>query len=222
MRLNASHRSLLQVMQRAVILTILAITAPSNLFAQSSDTTQRPVSAAQLGKAVAYYYERPFDVPKFLTEWERLGSLGTDATTGFLVGVFTKEPNRTQPIVSAKLQPQTQTIVIDALQLARRTAEAKAAATQWGWSAERISKFIVLPQPIQAVRLRHPKQFDIMWGASFATGDASYVRPIYEFYAAVSEQQGTDVRDIVTVVSNEVTVRTRTPSMPQQKSTLRR
>ena len=46
----------------------------------------------------------------------------------------------------------------------------------------------------------HPRSFDVLWAASFAIGDAAYLRPIYEYYAAVAAQPGVDVHDIVTAV----------------------
>jgi hypothetical protein len=45
-----------------------------------------------------------------------------------------------------------------------------------------------------------PGTFDVLWAASFATGDPAYVRPIFDYYASVAAQDGVDIQDIVAFV----------------------
>jgi hypothetical protein len=41
--------------------------------------------------------------------------------------------------------------------------------------------------------------FDVLWAASFATGDLAYVRLIYDYYDSVASMDGVDVRDLVAI-----------------------
>jgi hypothetical protein len=170
----------------------LAQTAPK------ADSRFATMHAAEL--AVSKYYEQPFEILEFLTAWEGFGHPGPEGTMGFLAGVFDKHPERIAAVINAKLNDPMQKLVINALRLAGRTAEAKRAAEQWKWPAEEIAKIPPTRRPLSSVKPQTPGQFDVFWGASFGTGDAIYVRPIYDYYVAVVTQQGVDAPDLITVV----------------------
>ena len=53
--------------------------------------------------------------------------------------------------------------------------------------------------PLRQAKANHPSSFDVLWAASFATGDPAYVRPIYDYYESVATLPGVDVRDLVSI-----------------------
>jgi hypothetical protein len=93
-----------------------------------------------------------------------------------------------------------QMTIAQGLLYAGRADDAKAAAQKWGWPAEGVARLTPI-EPLITRPVTLPNHFDLLWGASFATGDAAYVRPIYNYYAAAVSQPDIDVGDVVQVVA---------------------
>lgn len=183
-------------MNRAALVAcwLALFVAPS--FAQ---TTQQFATLHELERATSRYYEKPVDLATWLTAWERLGAPGTSSTLGFLAGVFTKYPDQIGVAMKAPLNRTAQTMVIQALRLAGKTSEAKRASQGWNWPPEQTER-ITPVLPLHSIKPKAAEGFDTFWGASFATGDPAYVRPIYNFYAAAVSQPDIDLKDVVAVV----------------------
>jgi hypothetical protein len=178
---------------------VTSIAAPPTLLAQSGNP---PVNARQLSDAFARYYEKPFDIPQFLYAWDGLGRPGPDGVIGFLAGVFAKHPDRIDTTTTAPLNRQMQAAVFLGLCLADRNGEAKAAAERWRWPSERIGRMAQF-RPLLELKAELPAHFDMFWGATFATGNAAYVRPIYDYYVAVVTQRDVDAHDILTAAMSK-------------------
>ncbi len=178
----------------------LAAISPPLSAQQAPKASSAGPSIQELGAAVSRYYEKPFDIPQFLADWERAGGIGREAMMGFLAGVFFKHPAEIQKATAApNLGRQAQVIVIAGLRLADRRPEAIGAAAGWGWPQPQIAT-ITPVLPLRQAKPEHPNSFDAFWSASFATGDEAYVRPIYAYYDSVASLPGVDVRDIVAMV----------------------
>jgi hypothetical protein len=160
--------------------------------------TGAPSAPPQLRGDPMRYYQQRFDIPDFLVSWAKMGHPGAEGVMGFLSGVFTKDVRVIGTVVDAKLDPQTQRAVIIALVLAGKPAEARDAIQKWAWPLEQNQKIFGLT-PLLRQKVSSPEQFDMLWGASFATADPAYVRPIYDAYDATAATPGIDVADIVTV-----------------------
>jgi hypothetical protein len=159
-----------------------------------------PQDLRELGNALSHYYEKPFDIAQFLAKWEPHGAPAREGTIGFLAGVFAKTPDEIPKVTAAtSLGRRAQEVVIHGLRLADRHPEALSAAASWGWPQEHIASITPL-RPLLQAPATQPGTFDVLWAASFATGDAAYVRPIFDYYASVAAQGGVDVQDIVTIV----------------------
>jgi hypothetical protein len=185
----------------ALLVLLPALAAPSASLAQSAQ--QAPagsMDSRQLETAMMRYYERPVDLPTMLMSWEQLGGPGTDSMMGFLAGYFAKYPDRIPQVTKAPLGQKAQLFVVQGLRLADRTNEARAAAQQWNWPASEAAR-ITPVEPLIKKKIAIAPHFDVMWGASFATGDAVYVRPIYDYLSAFFSEPGTDVGDVVTMVA---------------------
>lgn len=183
-------------MIRAALIACWLTVFVATSFAQSE---QEFTTLRSFEQATSRYYEKPVDLAKWLTAWERLGAPGTDSILGFLTGVLTKYPDQINIATKAPLGHTAQVMVIQALRLAQRITEAKKAAQDWNWPPEQAAR-ITPVQPLLLLKPQTPQMFDVFWGASFATGDPAYVRPIYNYYAAAVSQPDVDVKDVVATV----------------------
>lgn len=185
----------------ALLTLSLALATPRASLAQG--TQQAPaqsMDSAQLIAAMTRYYERPSDILIILTSWEKLGGSGTDSMMGFLAGYFAKYPDKIWQVTKSALGQKAQLFVVQGLRLADRTNEARTAAQQWNWPVSETAR-ITPVEPLIKKKIAIAPHFDVMWGASFATGDATYVRPIYDYLSAFLSEPGTDVADVVTMVA---------------------
>ena len=157
-------------------------------------------SATDLDRAISRYYEKPVNILILLSDLERSGVIGRDPLMGFFAGIFAKHPEQIRTVTAAtSLGRQTQAMVVQGLRLAGRHADAVAAAKAWGWPPEQIAP-ITPVTPLRQAKANHPSSFDVLWAASFATGDPVYVRPIYDYYESVAALPGVDVRDLVSIM----------------------
>jgi len=57
-----------------------------------------------------------------------------------------------------------------------------------------------LPTRVEELRIASPTHLDVLWGASFASGDARHVRKIIDFYASTADQSEQVAMDTARVV----------------------
>lgn len=191
----------MRALGRLTLFLSLAVGTPCASLAQGAQPVPaQSMDSRQLETAMMRYYERPVDLLTILTSWEKLGGPGTDSMMGFLAGYFAKYPDKIEQVNRAPLGQKAQLLVVQGLRLADRANAAKVAAWHWNWPADEHAKIIAVT-PLAKAKATGPQTFDVMWGASFATGDATYVRPIYDFLSGVMSEPGIDVSDIVTMVA---------------------
>jgi hypothetical protein len=185
------------MLRLALLLLVPVMGSASPLLAQDAQNSASPLPPVrELETTLSRYYEEPFDVPRFLREWQNQLGAFFSRHMGFLAGLFAKHPEKIETVTGEKLDPRAQFIVVEGLRMADRHDQAVAAAARWGWSQDRIAT--IRPGfPLHRLRPDQPMTFDMFWGASYATGDASYVRPIYDYYASVAARPDIEVRDIV-------------------------
>lgn len=183
------------------LLLLVALGAQCTSLAQNAPRqSDQSMDLSALTVAMTRYYERPVDILTMLTSWEKLGGPGPDAMMGFLAGYFAKYPDRIPQVTKAPLGQKAQLFVVQGLRLADRVNDARVAAWHWNWPANEHAK-ITSVTPLAKAKATGAQVFDVMWGASFATGDATYVRPIYDFLSGIISEPGTDVSDIITMVA---------------------
>ena len=96
------------VVLRLVLLLLVLLTGlASSLFAQDGQDSANP-RVRELQTALSRYYEEPFDVPRFLSEWERQFGSFFGVHMGFLAGLFAKHPEKIETVTAMKLGRQTQ------------------------------------------------------------------------------------------------------------------
>lgn len=182
---------------RAVVLALatLALVAVSD--AQTAPNGDKP-RLSEYQAALGRYYEKPFDIPTFIHDWEKSSRRSENVVLGFLTGLFAKHPEQADKLAAGTFQPPTQLAIILSLQRADRVPEAKRVAERWGWSAQQVASITPVPL-LNQIKADHPEVFDALWAASFAGADARYVRPIYDFYVRTASEEGIDAADMTTI-----------------------
>jgi hypothetical protein len=138
--------------------------------------------------AISRFYEKPFPVQTLFDDFDRLGRISYDLLEGFLAGVFTKDPNTARQVLAGG-KPTLATTVISALQIAGMEAEAKQAADRWG---VRYPVRYPVGKIVPLAALRPGNGFEdrptrTLWAATYATGDPTYMRRIYDAYLAMAD-----------------------------------
>ena len=183
---------------RAVVL-VLCIASTTTALSQGQDKPGIAPDLREFSERVTRYYEKPTDLRRILSDWEQLGGPRRDAMMGFLAGIFEKNPREIGTATNAQLGRAGQALVIQGLRLAGKHAEALSAAKRWEWPPEQTAP-ITPVRPLRQIKADQPSTFDVMWAASFATGDDAYVRPIWDYYDSAASTAGVNVRDIVSIV----------------------
>lgn len=132
-----------------------------------------------------------------------VANIDTDARTkappvvGFLAALVSRHPGELDVLLPKTASPGTTRAIIYALQTGGQPAAAVARAEKAGWSAQEISGLKNIGTRPEAVPIATPSDLDFHWGASFATGDQRFVRPIWQAYAAVANRGDVVADDIV-------------------------
>jgi hypothetical protein len=128
------------ILRLVLLLLVPVMGSASSLLAQDTQNCASPLPPVrELGKTLSRYYEEPFDVPRFLQEWQSQFGAFFPRHMGFLAGLFAKDPEKIETVTSEKLDPRAQFIVVEGLRMADRHDQAVAAAARWGWSQDRIA-----------------------------------------------------------------------------------
>jgi hypothetical protein len=109
---------------------------------------------------------------------------------GLFAGVFSLHPDWIERLTSNAPDPKAASTLIAALRLSGQPAKAELLRTKFtasGLDAKLETEFAGLPGRIEDLRITTPTHLDIFWGASFATGDGRYVRPIIDFMAETAD-----------------------------------
>jgi hypothetical protein len=112
------------------------------------------------------------------------------AAYGFLGGAFLRYPANLDQIIPTTLSPQGLRVVAVGLHLAGQYDRADAMAARLAASTGATLNMARMPASLDAVPAEDPKLFDLLWGASFATGDGKYCTKILNAYVAVANRDG--------------------------------
>jgi hypothetical protein len=185
------------------LIVCCAIAASAN-----SVAAQKPDAAAEalaVSNAMNTFYraaKKP-DMGSLVSRWERLPTSDQPAALppmiGFLSAYFQKNPNEVDRLANQSLTRKGQSVVLIGLEGAGNDAAARRIANKWRWPEGDIAKLASIT-PLDQLVPESPSDLDTLWGAAFATGDASYVRRIFDFYAKIANDPKIEFGDIVRVV----------------------
>ncbi|MGB6309029.1 MAG: hypothetical protein WBF89_14685 [Steroidobacteraceae bacterium] len=109
---------------------------------------------------------------------------------GFLAAAFQKYPNDIDSLTSGDLSLPMLEIVGYSLHLAGQDAKARSIADRLKARGAPAPDFTQVPSSLDAMDAVGPTDFDMLWGASFATGDPRYCLKILARFAAVANVPG--------------------------------
>ena len=151
---------------------------------------------------MADYYKAPANtnVPGLLKTFELSAASRINDSyppvIGFMAGLFIKYPDQISAFIPEKPSPLIQNIIAAGLGLAGHPSEIKRYGALWGWSDATIAQRSEGPA-LLAMPANSATDFDLNWGASYATGEGRFVRKIVDAYARTAERKDIDVEDIV-------------------------
>jgi len=158
--------------------------------ASEADLTDfyRHPSPALLGQIIVFLDHLP----------EARMRVAAPAAYGFLAGALRRYPANLDQIIPANLSPQGLRVVAIGLHLAGQYDRADAMAARLAAQGGGALNMARMPASLDTVPAEDPKLFDLLWGASFATGDGQYCAKILAAYAAVANRDA-NAADLLTI-----------------------
>jgi len=122
---------------------------------------------------------------------------------GFFAAVCTRYPIEFEGLVSLDLKPKMATAIAAAVRLCNNEAIATKllpALQRNGADKDLIAAFAAVPAKLDDVRITTPTHLDILWGASFASGDARYVATIVDYLEQTTNRSESTALDVAQTV----------------------
>jgi tetratricopeptide (TPR) repeat protein len=191
---------------KAIVLTASLIAAAAAMI--SFDAAVSPVRAEQAVAVsesdITYFYKNPSParLSQLMAYFNTLAQSGKPfaqpPVIGFLAAAFQKYPADIDTLIPADLSLPMLEIVEYSLRLAGQNAKARLIAERLKSRGAAAPDFTQVPASLDAVAAAGPNEFDMLWGASFATGDPRYCLKILAQFAAVANADG-NADDILTI-----------------------
>jgi hypothetical protein len=190
------------------LVAVSALLIPESTTAQTSQglTPFLDPSDQGLSARVSTFYRNPRldDVPKLLAAWGASASArradGMPPMIGFVAGLAEKYPAQIDKMFPSSLAQNVQAVVVTGVQIGGRSDRAEALARSYGWSQQNVAAAAARGRTLRDIEIKSANALDILWGASFATGDPRHVRRIADFYASVANRSDVAIDDLVTIV----------------------
>ena len=184
---------------KAASLTACFIAAASIVLfnAVISPLHAEPTTAATVSDAdMTYFYKNPSParLSQLMAYFNTLAQSGKPFAQppmiGFLAAAFQKYPGDVDSSISADLSLPMLEIVGYSLQLAGQDAKARSIADRLTSRGAAPPDFTHAPSSLDAMLATGPTEFDMLWGASFATGDPRYCSKILARFAGMANVDG--------------------------------
>lgn len=183
---------------KAIMLTASVIAAAA--FMVSFGAAVSPVRAEQAAPVseadITNFYQNPSParLAQLMAYFNTLAASGKPFSQppviGFLAAAFHKYPADFDALIPADLSLPMLEIVGYSLRLAGQDAKARLIAERLKARGAAAPDFTQVPASLDAVAADGPGEFDMLWGASFATGDPRYCSKILARFAAVANVDG--------------------------------
>jgi hypothetical protein len=142
---------------------------------------------------MTYFYKAPDParVPRLIAHFDALRMAekagARPALIGFLAAVFQRYPAHIDKMIPESSSAQMWHVLAVSLRLAGQQARAESVVSKlksWDYSA--VPDLAAIPASLEAVEAAGPSDFDLLWGASFATGEPRYCAKILQRFAEVA------------------------------------
>ncbi|WP_152036702.1 hypothetical protein [Burkholderia pyrrocinia] len=117
---------------------------------------------------------------------------------GFLAAFFTKYPGSIDTVVATDVDPRVLWSVAIGLHLAGQAQRAEAVAARMQAAGLKPPVLDKLPASLSMIRARTPSDFDLLWGASSATGDPRYCMIILDAFRSYANE-GNNAKVLVAI-----------------------
>jgi hypothetical protein len=182
---------------------ILAILVSNVATAQ----TQRSPSSVEAVLTFFYKDPRPERLLGYFDEFRKLpASRNWQAyppSVGFFAVVFRAHENWVDRLIPARPDAKIVETLAAALQIAgypQKSAGLRLKFKDAGSDEILHAELAGLPARLEELQIVGPTHLDLLWGASFASGDARHVRRIIDFYASTADQSEQIAQDTARVV----------------------
>ena len=164
------------------------------------------VSGAQArssGSFMTDYYHAP-DVDAAVEHIKSLeqegmlrGGKAVPPVVGFLAGLFAENSKSIDKFLPVFSDETTRYVLAVALAYAGEKERAVAYLSETAEGRKKVSYIELYPENLKALPITRADDLDILWGATFATGDATYVQPIFYFIDQIAQSGQVSIEDIL-------------------------
>jgi hypothetical protein len=180
----------------AYLLLSMTVIFPLICFYSGRASTAEAQPMPSYGAAVTYFYKNPKPervaeiLAAFNTSPQSANPRDQPAMEGFLAGAFQRFPNSIGTMIPPGLLPASTWVTAVALHLAGDDSEAKPLFDRLVANGAPPPNFELLPRSLDSLVPKGAADFDVLWGASFATGDPRYCSKILAGFASVADTGG--------------------------------
>ena len=119
---------------------------------------------------------------------------------GFLAVIFAADPASIDRLIPQELDPMLVEALAAALRLSGNGPRADTLPAPDGARDDTLrTEFANLPARLEDLKIATPTHLDILWGASFASGDGRYARMIIDFFAETANRSEEIAIDVAKV-----------------------
>lgn len=187
------------------LLSLLVLSFPATTGGVAAQQYSSTLNKAD--DVITFYYRDPR--PERLVGWlEAFGKRRQDwmaypPVAGFFAIVFAAQPAWIERLVPAQLDARLADTIAAALRLSGQTASTglQARLAQAGTDPTLAAQFAGLPNRLTSLRIASGTHLDILWGASFASGDGRYALMIADFLARVANRSEPIAFDITRIAA---------------------
>ncbi|RQR88913.1 MULTISPECIES: hypothetical protein [unclassified Burkholderia] len=157
-----------------------------------------------LDKEIKYFYRAPSTeaVAKILKDFSKPPYVGNAASypplAGFLAAFFSRYPGSVNAVVTTDVDPRVLWSVAIGLRLAGQAQKAEAVAARMQAAGLKSPELDKLPASLGMIRAQTPSDFDLLWGASSATGDSRYCLVILDAFRSYANE-GNNAKVLVAI-----------------------
>lgn len=194
----------------AVLLTTTVLLGTMTIRALAAEPA--PVSEADL----TYFYKMPSPelAARLVAHFDALRTAENPGARppliGFFAAAFQRYPADLDRMIPGSLSPQMSDLLAVSLRLAGQQARAQALVEKLEAQDVGVTDPASTPSSLEAIEPAGPSEWDLLWGASFATGDPRFCSKILKRFAATANI-GANADDLVHLVRDKEDGRTPAP-----------
>lgn len=157
---------------------------------QPAQAEESPTAVSEADLTYFYKAPSPARAGQLIAYFDALRAAEKPGTRppleGFFAAVFQRYPADIDKMIPVSLSPQMSGLLAVSLQLAGQEARAKSVVETLKARDAVVPDLASIPKSLEAIEAVGPSEFDMLWGASFATGDPRYCSKILTRFASVA------------------------------------